>query len=85
MRHDVFKNLFKNKGKQSQRRGWFEYDRQDFVRCNLPASWDAYIDRLGDGKKITFPGVSQTSSPMGAQDLRKEPEWGDLYAATILL
>ena len=71
MRHDVFKNLFKNKGKQSQRRGWFEYDWQDFAHRNLPASWDAYIDRLGEGKKITFPVLAKPVLQWGPKTYEK--------------
>ena len=59
MRLDVFWELFKGKGRASRRKGWWEFDYPDFARCELPPSWNIYIDHLGDGRKINFP-VGQT-------------------------
>ena len=55
VRQDVFRYIFADKGRDSQRKGWGEYQKDDFCRCQLLPSWDKYIDHLGDGKQIEFP------------------------------
>lgn len=55
IRHDVFRHLFKGRGKASGRTGFTELAKADFCRCHLPDGWDTFVDRLGDGQKVNFP------------------------------
>ena len=59
MKHDVFRYLFRDKGRASRRKGWFEYDFDDFSRCHLPQLWGKFVDQLGDGKRIFFPVLAR--------------------------
>lgn len=54
-RHDVFKYLFKGKGRNAEERNWRLFDESDFIRCKLPSNWNCLFDKHGDGVKIRFP------------------------------
>ena len=71
VRHDVFHYIFANKGIDSQRNGWGEYEKEDFCRCQLLPSWDKYIDHLGDGKQITFPVLLRPAIKWGPKCYKK--------------
>ena len=59
MRHDVFRNIFKGKGRNSRHVGCQEFSCEDFSRCQVPIGWDKYIDHLGDGKEVHFPVLAK--------------------------
>ena len=53
MMHDIFDYFFNGKGRPGKRKGY----KEDFSKCDLPAYWDVYTDRLGDGQKVDFPVI----------------------------
>lgn len=57
MKHDVFRYLFRGKGRTSSKAGCTLLEREDFHRCKFfnTNDWDTYIDNLGDGAKVMFP------------------------------
>ena len=57
MRHDIFDYFFNPKGRAGKRKGYFELNKEDFSKCDLPANWDVCTDRLGDGQKVDFPVI----------------------------
>ena len=71
VRQDVFRYIFANKGRDSQRKGWGEYEKDDFCRCQLLPSWDKYIDHLGDGKQIEFPVLLRPALKWGPKCYKK--------------
>lgn len=54
-RHDVFKFLFKGKGRQAEERNWTLFEENEFARCKLPSNWGCLYDKHGDGTRIRFP------------------------------
>ena len=60
-RHDVFKYLFRGKGKKSKEKNWILFDEKDLCRCNLPKNWDCSYNQHGDGVKLKFPLKMRTS------------------------
>ena len=54
-RHDVFKYLFRDRGRKSQDKNWTLYAEGDFIKCQLPSKWCCLFDKHGDGTRVKFP------------------------------
>lgn len=54
-RHDVFKHLFRRKGRELSYGKWIVFDSNDFANCKLPKEWSGIFDQHGDGSKAHFP------------------------------
>jgi hypothetical protein len=62
----------------------------DFMRCQLPPSWNTCVDRLGDGKKIVFPVMARPVLHWGPKSYEKKQQNGQLemlphYRETVQL
>lgn len=54
-RHDVYKYLFQEKGREAKEKNWRLFDAKDFSKCKLPPNWNCKYDKHGDGVEIKFP------------------------------
>ena len=84
MCHDVVRYLFRGNGRESERKGWYEFGKDDFTRCQLPPLWNTCVDHLGDGKKIVFPVMARLVLHWGPKSYEKNPEWAIGNVASLL-
>ena len=52
---DVFRFLFKDKGRTPSKGQGLLYDKNDFASEFFHKDWDVVLDRLGDGCRVEFP------------------------------
>ena len=72
MRMDVFRHIFRGKGRISRRKGWHEFE--DFSLCRLPFQWEKWVNHLGDGKKINFPILARSFLHWGPKAFTKNAD-----------
>lgn len=53
--HDCFRFLFGSKGRHSGDGKSMMLEREHFIMCNFPETWDQCLDKNRDGVKIKFP------------------------------
>ncbi|XP_048589375.1 testis-specific chromodomain protein Y 1 [Nematostella vectensis] len=58
--HDCFRYCFSGKGIKSRDGKHILLSSNDFRVCNFPREWDVYLDKNGDGVKISYPVKMKT-------------------------